>query len=239
MNDQVLNILSICCAAFRENGGFVPNTKPYTLFNVVEYTCFPHIRATNIVKQTEIKDDTYIDEQNIPTCTVTPDDTELATEIIDFLMKYMSLEILEFNDDELNSRQEYLKKIFPIFEKNKLSRSDIRNLSKLPEFYIKYKAFKDIKRQTKFVDSNRLGNDGEVLYDLTCEIIHVIKTKHYDGYNITGIINNHLVTWFSPYILSTGTYIIYRAIVKSLDHSYYADKMATRLTSLKGKKITQ
>lgn len=213
--------LQICCAVYRDNGGFTHSNNIHELFIQVEYNLFPNIAP----------------ESFIPSI-VLPEDVTLTDEIISFIKKYSSIDILEFtNDDEDEPRQKYLKAIFSIIDKNKLTRQDIRKLAKLPDFFIKYKAFKEIKRKTKFADSKPLGNVGEVIHNMKCEVVHVIKTKHYEGYNVTGIINDTLVTWYSPYTLSLGYYNITQATIKSQDFSYYANREATRLGTVKGSKI--
>jgi len=217
--NKLTNELRVCCAAFRESGGYSSHKDdPDVVFRLAENTLY-RVHA------------------DAPICTVTDQDITLADEMIDFIRKYRNLESLEFNKDELSYSQSYLLSIFRLLDTERVSLTNLRKLAKLPDFYVKYKSSKIIKRKAKFVEDSILGNPGEMISNVLCEIIHTIKTKHYNGYNVTGIIDYKLVSWYSPYELSLGMYSITTAIIKNTDYCYYADKNATRLTAIKGYKI--
>lgn len=214
-------VLPMCCAAYRLVGGHT-NKPKYEIEHVVKNTIFYPIEQY----------------ENVPCCEITMDDIKNAREIKEYFLKYLTFSVLgtvkEQNELLESWTDSYERKMYEILNNDVLLRRDISKLAKLPVYYLTYKAKNDIKKKSKFIDSSAHLSNDSVISDVECEVINVIKTKNYPGYNVTGIINNCLVTWYSPHILDLGNYKIERAIIKEQQFSYYANKSAYRLTSIKG-----
>jgi hypothetical protein len=211
-------VLPICCAAYELAGGYT-NNKKYEIAHIVKNTLIYPIEQYD----------------QVPCCEVTETHRTFAAEIKEYLLKYLTLSVLGSGPDLLESwSDEYERKIYEILNNDVLLRKDISKLAKLPEYYVTFKAKNDIKKKTKFINTKSELSEDSVISDVECDVVHVIKTKNYPGYNITGIINECLVTWYSSYTIDTGHYKIEKAVIKEQQFSYYANKLAYRLNNVKG-----
>jgi len=78
-----------------------------------------------------------------------------------------------------------------------------------------------------------LGKVGDRLADLDCEILEVIKSKNFTGWNVCAIINNKMASWMSQVELKTGPCVIVKARVKDNSKHWKHGNDETRLNFVK------
>jgi len=156
---------------------------------------------------------------------VIPEDVALAQQIKIHFKKFMFAAIQ--GDNEFKTSINSFLNADTILGKN------IGYIACLPSVYARDKANGEIKRIAKSVDEGFLGNPGDRLHDLDCEIIEVNKSKNFDGWNICAIINNKMASWMSQVELKCGPCVIVKAKVKDNTKHWKHHTDDTRLNYVK------
>jgi hypothetical protein len=200
-------VLQNSCAAFRINGGYT---------NIHKYN------PTHLIKN-NIGAVLY---DHVPKFEILPEDIELANTIRQHF-KRLIFSIIGSNSNN------YESSIFLLFEQEYIPSTKFQLLAELPEYYVVNKAFTDINKKIKECDSVHNYKKYDIISNTKCEIVHVMKTKNFSGYNITAIVNNNVVSWYSENIISVGDYVLISAQVKDHGWHYYAECSDIRLTKVK------
>jgi hypothetical protein len=103
----------------------------------------------------------------------------------------------------------------------------------LPSVFIRDFVQNEVKRVARSVDKGYLGKPGDRLADLDCEILEVIKSKNFDGWNICAIINNKMASWLSQVELKRGPCVVVKAKVKDNNKHWKHQNDETRLNYVK------
>jgi hypothetical protein len=103
----------------------------------------------------------------------------------------------------------------------------------LPSVYARDRAHNEIKKAARQVDEGYLGKEGDRLSDLDCEILEVVKSKNFTGWNICAIINNKMASWMSQVELKRGPCVIVKAKVKAQGKHWKHQNDETRLNFVK------
>jgi len=103
----------------------------------------------------------------------------------------------------------------------------------LPSVFIRDFVQNEVKRVARSVDEGYLGKPGDRLADLDCEILEVIKSKNFDGWNICAIINNKMASWLSQVELKRGPCVVVKAKVKDNNKHWKHQNDETRLNYVK------
>lgn len=220
MKLPVDRVLEVCCAAFRQTGGFSLNNAK---------------NLGHIVKNT-LDLGNYHDS---PECMVTDQDVAMAHEIKDYITKRLTFKVLSTPDNyitfDLSSPLDidYERRVLCILTEDFVLSTKLKSLIDLPRYYIKFKAYTDLNKKIRSIEPGVIGEVDDYMIDEECEIFHTMKCKNFEGYNVSGIIDNKLVSWYSKLDISPGRYIISRATIKELSLHYYAGVQNTRLSRVK------
>jgi hypothetical protein len=201
-------VLELACAAQRVNGAYIKESEPmYSGDGVFMYT-----RHQNKMLMLCTLDSAIwtADPKDAPMpLRVLPEDVLLAEDIKKHFRKFMFSAIEGENDFQTN--------INTILNSETVKQNQFGYVACLPSVYTRDVAQSKIKKVVKNIEDGYLGEIGSILKDLDAEILESIKSKNFEGYNISAIINNRMASWLSKVDLKIGPAVIVKAKVK--DHS--------------------
>jgi hypothetical protein len=103
----------------------------------------------------------------------------------------------------------------------------------LPSVFKRDYANKQIEKRVGTLDVEFLGNIGTEVIDKDCEVIESKRSKNYDAWNITAIIDNKMVSWFSKSDLKIGNCVLVKGKVKDHSAHWKYNNPVTRLNYVK------
>jgi hypothetical protein len=103
----------------------------------------------------------------------------------------------------------------------------------LPSVYARDRSQNEVKKAARQSQEGFLGEAGDRLTDLDCEILEVVKSKNFEGWNVCAIINSKMASWMSQTELKRGPCIIVKAKVKAQGKHWKHGKDETRLNYVK------
>lgn len=103
----------------------------------------------------------------------------------------------------------------------------------LPSVYKRDYASRQIEKRVGTLDVDFLGNIGTEVFDKDCEVIESKRSKNFDAWNITAIIDNKMVSWFSKADLKIGDCVVVKAKVKEHSAHWKYENPVTRLNYVK------
>jgi hypothetical protein len=103
----------------------------------------------------------------------------------------------------------------------------------LPSVYVRDRVQNKIKKVAHQVEEGYLAEIGSNLKDLDCEILESVKSKNFEGYNISAIINNRMASWLNKTNLNLGACVIVKAKVKDHTKHWKHQNDVTRLNYVK------
>jgi len=213
-------ILELSCAAQRINGSYIKEQEAvYASDGVFMYTKQP-----NKFLMLYTLDDKMI-VPDVKALKVEPEDVARAEEI----RKYYKRLLFAAIDGE----NEFLTKVNSILGSDTVKENEFGWVACLPSVQARDKTHNEVKKAARAVDEGFLGKPGDRLADLDCEILEVIKSKNYDGWNICAIINNKMASWMSQVELKQGPCVIVKAKVKSQGKHWKHGNDETRLNFVK------
>lgn len=124
-------------------------------------------------------------------------------------------------------------------EVNSLLNSENVQLNKLgfiaclPSVYKRDYANRQIEKLIGTLDIEFLGSIGNEVHDKDCEIIESKRSKNFDAWNITAIIDNKMVSWFSKNDLKLGPCVVIKGKVKDHSAHWKYHNPVTRLNYVK------
>ena len=153
------------------------------------------------------------------------EDIELANTIKSHFKKLMFAAV--------EGENEFLTTINSLLNSDTIGHRMFGYVACLPSVYKRDYAKTQIKKQASVLDNSYLAQVGDKVFDLDCEIIESVKSKNFDAWNITAIINNKMVSWFAKANMTVGPCVVVKANVK--DHSKHWDHgtCVTRLNYVK------
>jgi len=213
-------VLELACAAQRVNGTYIKVHEPvYADDGVLMYTKYPN-KALMLytVSTTEVIPDLKV-------LKILPEDEVQAEEI----QKYYKRLLFAAIDGE----NEFLTKVNSLLGSETVKENEFGWIACLPSVQARDKTHNEVKKASRAVEEGFLGSEGDRLADLDCEILEVIKSKNYDGWNICAIINNKMASWMSQVELKQGPCVIVKAKVKSQGKHWKHGNDETRLNFVK------
>jgi hypothetical protein len=217
-------VLELACAAQRTNGAYLKEEEGvYSADGIWMYT-----KETNKMLMLCTLDHTVwtADPKAAPMpLKVLPDDVALAEEIKKHFRKFLFSAIEGENDFQTN--------INTILSGDTVKQNQFGYVACLPSVYVRDVAQNKIKKVARTVEEGYLGLIGDNLKDLDCEILESIKSKNFEGYNISAIINNRMASWLSKTSLSLGACVIVKAKVKDHSKHWKHGNDVTRLNYVK------
>jgi len=213
-------ILELACAAQRVNGAYLKEQEGvYANDGVLMYIKYP-----NKVLMLYTLDDKMI-IPDTKALKVEPEDVARAEEI----RKYYKRLLFAAIDGE----NEFLTKVNSILGSDTVKENEFGWVACLPSVQARDAIHNEVKRAARAVDEGFLGKPGDRLADLDCEILEVIKSKNFDGWNIYAIINNKMASWMSQVELKRGPCVVVKAKVKDNSKHWRHQNDETRLNYVK------
>jgi hypothetical protein len=201
-------VLELACAAQRINGTYLKEPVPVL---AADFT-YMYSKQSNkmLMLCTIVPANWTADPKDAPMpLRILPEDTTLAEEIKKHFRKFMFSAIEGENEFQTN--------INSFLNAENIESKNFGYIACLPSVYARDVAQIKIKKVARSVEEGYLGLIGDTLKDLDCEILESIKSKNFEGYNISAIINNRMCSWLNKTNLNVGACVIVKAKIK--DHS--------------------
>lgn len=157
---------------------------------------------------------------------ITDEDREQAAEIRKYYKRLMFAAVKGDND--------FLTEVNAILSSEMVAMNKVGYVACLPSVQKRDVARNSIEKRVRTVDAGYVANVSTNIFDKDCEILESKHSNNFDAYNITAIIDNKMVTWFSKTDLNLGACVVVKAKVK--DHSKhwkFKDTDVTRLNYVK------
>jgi hypothetical protein len=213
-------ILELACAAQRTNGAYIKEAEAvYADDDVLMY-----IKQPNKILMMLTLDDRMV-IPDTKALKVEPEDVAQAEAI----QKYYKRLLFAAIDGE----NEFLTTINTILSGDVVRENQFGYVACLPSVQARDVAQLQVKKAARSVKEGFLGKEGDRLADLDCEILEVVKSKNFTGWNICAIINNKMVSWMSQVELKKGPCVIVKAKVKAQGKHWKHQNDETRLNFVK------
>jgi len=213
-------VLELACAAQRTNGAYLKDQESvYADDGVLMYTKQPN-RILMILTL-----DTKLVIPHTKALKIEPEDVVRAEEIKSYYKRLMFAAIENEND--------FLTTINSILNSATVKENQLGYVACLPSVQARDAVHNQVKKAARAVEEGFLGNEGDRLADLDCEILEVIKSKNFEGWNICAIINNKMASWMSQVELKRGPCVIVKAKVKAQGKHWKHQNDETRLNYVK------
>ena len=197
-------ILELACAAQRINGEYLKVPEGvYADDGVYMYTK----QANKTLMLYTLDNKMVIPDTKV--LKVEPEDVARAEEIRKYYKRLVFIAI--------EGENEFLTKVNSLLGSDTVKENEFGWIACLPSVQAKDAVHNQVKKAARTVEAGWLAAVGDRLADLDCEILEVIKSKNFTGWNICAIINNKMVSWMSQTELKRGPCVIVKAKVK--DHS--------------------
>jgi len=197
-------ILELACAAQRINGEYLKVPEGvYADDGVYMYTK----QANKTLMLYTLDNKMVIPDTKV--LKVEPEDVARAEEIRKYYKRLVFVAI--------EGENEFLTKVNSLLGSDTIKENEFGWIACLPSVQAKDAVHNQVKKAARTVEAGWLAAVGDRLADLDCEILEVIKSKNFTGWNICAIINNKMVSWMSQTELKRGPCVIVKAKVK--DHS--------------------
>lgn len=213
-------VLELACAAQRFNGSYVKETETiYADDGVPMYTKYPN----KILMMLTLDDKMVIPDTKA--LKIEPEDVARAEEIQKYYKRLLFAAIDGEND--------FLTTVHSILNSATVKENQFGYVACLPSVQAKDVTHNRVKKLARQVEEGFLGAPGDRLSDLDCEIIEVIKSKNFTGWNVCAIIDNKMASWMSQIELKTGPCVVVKAKVKDNSKHWKHGNDETRLNFVK------
>lgn len=225
----VHQILAFACSAQRLNGEYVKNNEL-----VIDRTdtssdftksVYKHSNKTLMMVAMGLLSIKDTDEHRPPLLRLTPEDTDLASEIQKYYRR------LSFN--VIKGEDPFYTEINILLNSDTIPFNKLGFVACLPSTYARDYSKNRFKKIVDNVDRSYLAPVDSIVEDLDCEIIEVNRSKNYDAYNTHAIIDNKLIFWMSKNCLELGPCVLVKAKVKGHMHHWKHDIEMTHLNYVK------
>ena len=221
---QVQQVLELACAAQRTNGTDL--TEAEWVFDSDEKPMFQ--KQTNkilmLVTLTPAIWTADPAHQPLP-LKVTEEDKLQAEAIRKYFRKFMFGAIAGEN--------EFQTEVNAILSSDTVKTNKFGFIACLPSVMERDIKRSEIKKSLRDCDNEALDDVDKTVFDLDCEIVEVKRSNNFDAWNISAIINNKIVSWFSKKELKLGPCVVQKAKVKSHGENWVTKKIETRLNFVK------
>jgi len=217
-------VLELACAAQRINGAYIKEAENVWADDGV----FMYSKKTNkmLMLCTLVPTNWTADPKDAPMpLRVLPEDTALAEEIKTYFKRLLFAAI--------EGENEFQTSINSILSGDLVKTNQFGYVACLPSVYVRDKAQNKIKKVARQVDEGYLGEISDNLKDLDCEILESVKSKNFEGWNISAIINNRMCSWLNKTSLNLGACVIVKAKVKDHTKHWKHGNDVTRLNYVK------
>ena len=221
---QVQEVLELACAAQRVNGAYLKETE--WVYDSEERPVFQ--KQTNkilmLVTLTPAIWTADPAHQPLP-LKVTEEDKLQAEAVRKYFRKFMFSAIAGEN--------EFQTEVNAILSSDTIKTNKFGFVACLPSVMERDVKKTEIKRSLRDCDNDALAGIDTTVFNLDCEIVEVKRSNNFDAWNISAIINNKIVSWFSKKELKSGPCVVQKAKVKSHGENWITKKVETRLNYVK------
>jgi hypothetical protein len=215
---SVQNILELSCAAFRVNGAYLKETSPVNTadgkFLYLKY------RNKDLIKYA-IGVSKILPEYRPLDLVITDEDSEKAEEIRKYYRKLMFAAVIGEND--------FHTTVNKLLFSEEMPPEEIGFIACLPSVYIRDEIQNRVKKQLREVVPGYLAPVATTILDKDCNILESARSKNFDAWNITAIVDTKLASWFSKTDLILGDCVLIKAKVKDHSMHYFHKMEITRL----------
>jgi len=213
-------VLELACAAQRTNGSYVKDIEPiYADDGVFMY----NKQSNKLLMLYTLDTKMVIPDTKI--LKIEPEDVARAEEIRKYYKRLVFVAI--------EGENEFLTKINSLLGSETVRENEFGWIACLPSVQARDAVHNEVKKASRKVEDGFLGAEGETLKDLDCEILEVIKSKNFEGYNVCAIINNKMASWMSQIELKRGPCVVVKAKVKDNSKHWKHGNDETRLNYVK------
>ena len=221
---QVQEVLELACAAQRVNGAYLKETE--WVYDSEERPVFQ--KQTNkilmLVTLTPAIWTADPAHQPLP-LKVTEEDKLQAEAVRKYFRKFMFSAIAGEN--------EFQTEVNAILSSDTIKTNKFGFVACLPSVMERDVKKTEIKRSLRDCDNDALAGIDTTVFNLDCEIVEFKRSNNFDAWNISAIINNKIVSWFSKKELKSGPCVVQKAKVKSHGENWITKKVETRLNYVK------
>lgn len=214
-------VLELACAAQRYNNGYV-KTNEVSVSSDGKVMDTKHPNKDLMLYS--MGESVHGDQTKQFTLHVNDADRELAVDIKKYFRKLMFAAVM--NDNE------FYTSLNIMFTNNEVPLNKFGYFAALPSVYIRDYAETQFKKKLVELDHEYLGDIGDVLVDKDCEVLEIFRSKNYDAYNITAIIDNKLVSWMGKSV-NPGACVVIKAKIKGFGEHFKHKTPLTRLHYVK------
>jgi hypothetical protein len=213
-------VLELACAAQRTNGSYVKDIEPV----YAEDGVFMYNKHSNKTLMLYTLDDKIV-LPDTKILKIEAEDIARAEEIRKYYKRLMFAAIDGEND--------FLTSINTILNSATVKENQFGYVACLPSVQARDAVHNEVKRAARTVEEGFLGKPGDRLAGLDCEILEVIKSKNFEGWNVCAIINNKMASWMSQVELKRGPCVVVKAKVKDNSKHWKHQNDETRLNYVK------
>ncbi len=217
--------MELACAAQRINKEYVKVTEPvYSADNKL----MSYKWDNKILMLTTLDTDRFKptdDGLKPPLLCTNKDDQELADEIQKFYRRLMFAAVAGDN--------EFQTEVNALLNSDGVPENKFGFIACLPSVYKREFGRHQLEKRVKQSDPEYLGEIGDNLEDLDCEVLTCQRSKNFDAFNVDAIINNKMASWISKNELKLGPAVIVKAKVKDHSKHWKFENPVTRLNYVK------
>lgn len=220
-------VLELACAAQRLNGEYLKDTTPvYEDNGVVRFYRQPN-KTHMLYSLGAISWGNEQDPRMMPVSLSVEDcDREQAAEIQKYYRRLMFAAVKGDN--------EFHTEVNNLLNSENVAMNKIGYIACLPSVHRRDAARNQIEKRIRTLDSGNVANVGASIINKDCEILESKHSNNFNAYNITAIIENKMVSWFSKTDLKLGACVVVKAKIKDhTKHWKYKDTDVTRLNYVK------
>lgn len=216
--------LELACAAQRTNRGYLRDAQHiFAEGGAILFTNQPN----KLLILSTLGETVFRSEAEKPFDLVVKDaDRELAADIKKYY-KRLAFKVIDDSEDS------FYTQVNVLLNNDEVPFNRMGFIASLPTTYNRDFAKTQFERRIKNLENGFLGNIGQELLDLDCDILHKSRSKNYDAWNYTAIINNKMASWMSAADVNLGPCVIIKAKVKSHETHYKYGVDTTRMNYVK------
>lgn len=220
-------VLELACAAQRLNGEYLKEmTAVYEENGSVRFYRQPN--KTHILYSLgAVSWGSEQDPRMMPVRLSVEDcDREEVAEIRKYYKRLMFAAVKGDND--------FLTEVNTILNSDEVAMNKIGYVACLPSVHLRDASRNQIEKRIRNLDKDHIGEVGSQIFNKDCEILESKRSNNFDAFNITAIIDNKMVSWFSKTNLELGACVVVKAKIKDKTfHWKHKDINVTRLNYVK------
>lgn len=222
-------VLDLACAADRVNQGYVKTIEAF--YAIDEGTSKPMgykipNRELMLFTLGELKISDTQDPLTRPTLLCTNmEDRELALEIKKFFRR------LVFS--AIEGEDQFRVDLNAVLNAEQIPSNKFGFVACLPSMYRREYAKVRMEKLIAALEPGYIDSIGVELLDKDCEILEVHRSKTYDAWNVTAIIENHMASWMCKTQPKLGAAVVMRAKIKDHSTHWKHQNPVTRLNYVK------